>query len=55
MQIAYLDEYNRILEMPTFGNSENHAPLQIVDLLCPPSSSRLPRSATAWDTSTTFT
>jgi hypothetical protein len=28
------DEYNRILEMPTFGNSENHAPLQIVDLLC---------------------
>ena len=20
--------------MPTFGNSENHAPLQIVDLLC---------------------
>ena len=28
------DEYNRILEMPTFGNSENHAPLQIVDALC---------------------
>jgi hypothetical protein len=28
------DEYNRILEMPTFGNSENHATLQIVDLLC---------------------
>ena len=28
------DEYNRILEMPTFCNSENHAPLQIVDLLC---------------------
>jgi hypothetical protein len=28
------DEYNRILEMPTFGNSENHALLQIVDLLC---------------------
>ena len=26
------DEYNRILEMPTFGNSENHAPLQIADL-----------------------
>lgn len=28
------DEYNRILEMPTFGNSENHAALQITDLLC---------------------
>ncbi len=28
------DKYNRIIEMPTFGNSENHAGLQIADLLC---------------------
>lgn len=28
------DAYPKILEMPTFGHSENHAPLQITDLLC---------------------
>lgn len=28
------DPYNRILDMPTFGHSENHIPLQITDLLC---------------------
>jgi hypothetical protein len=28
------DAYPRIVEMPTFGHSENHAPLQITDLLC---------------------
>lgn len=28
------DAYDRILEMPTFGHSENHIPLQITDLLC---------------------
>lgn len=28
------DEYDRILEMPTFGHSENHAVLQIVDAVC---------------------
>jgi hypothetical protein len=28
------DEYNRIVEMPTFGNSDNHVALQIADLLC---------------------
>lgn len=28
------DEYGRILEMPTFGHSENHAGIQIADLLC---------------------
>jgi hypothetical protein len=28
------DAYPRIMEMPTFGHSENHAPLQITDLLC---------------------
>lgn len=28
------DAYDRILEMPTFGHSENHVPLQITDLLC---------------------
>lgn len=27
------DEYSRIVEMPTFGHSENHAGLQIVDLI----------------------
>ena len=28
------DAYSRILEMPTFGHSENHVGLQIADLLC---------------------
>ena len=28
------DDYSRILEMPTFGHSENHAGIQISDLLC---------------------
>jgi len=28
------DDYDRILEMPTFGHSENHAILQIVDAIC---------------------
>lgn len=28
------DAYDRILEMPTFGHSENHIALQITDLLC---------------------
>jgi hypothetical protein len=28
------DDYDRILEMPTFGHSENHAVLQIVDAIC---------------------
>jgi hypothetical protein len=28
------DPYCRILDMPTFGHSENHIPLQITDLLC---------------------
>jgi hypothetical protein len=28
------DSYPRIVEMPTFGHSENHAPLQITDLIC---------------------
>jgi hypothetical protein len=28
------DEHGRILEMPTFGHSENHAGIQIADLLC---------------------
>jgi len=28
------DEYDRILEMPTFGHSDNHAGIQIADLLC---------------------
>jgi hypothetical protein len=28
------DTYDAILEMPTFGHSENHAGLQIADLLC---------------------
>lgn len=28
------DRYPRILEMPTFGHSENHVPIQITDLLC---------------------
>lgn len=28
------DCYPRILEMPTFGHSENHVPIQITDLLC---------------------
>lgn len=28
------DEYNRILEMPAFGNSDNHVGLQLTDLLC---------------------
>jgi hypothetical protein len=28
------DEYNRLAEMPTFGNSDNHVALQIADLLC---------------------
>jgi hypothetical protein len=28
------DCYDRILEMPTFGHSENHVPIQISDLLC---------------------
>jgi hypothetical protein len=28
------DPYDRVLDMPTFGHSENHIPLQITDLLC---------------------
>ena len=28
------DAYDRILEMPTFGHSENHVALQITDFLC---------------------
>lgn len=28
------DFYPRILEMPTFGHSENHVPIQISDFLC---------------------
>lgn len=28
------DAYGRILEMPTFGHSENHAAIQITDFLC---------------------
>lgn len=28
------DCYPHILEMPTFGHSENHVPIQITDLLC---------------------
>jgi hypothetical protein len=28
------DEYERILEMPTFGDSRNHVGIQIADLLC---------------------
>lgn len=28
------DPYNRIVEMPTFGNSDNHAGLQVTDLIC---------------------
>jgi Protein of unknown function (DUF3800) len=28
------DEYDRILEMPTFGDSRNHVGIQIADLLC---------------------
>jgi Protein of unknown function (DUF3800) len=28
------DAYDRILEMPTFGHSENHAGLQVADLIC---------------------
>jgi hypothetical protein len=28
------DEHSRILEMPTFGNSENHVGIQLADLLC---------------------
>lgn len=28
------DGYNRILEMPTFGVSDNHAGIQIADMLC---------------------
>ncbi len=28
------DDHSRILEMPTFGHSENHAGIQIADLLC---------------------
>lgn len=28
------DRYPRILEMPTFGHSQNHAGLQIADLVC---------------------
>jgi hypothetical protein len=28
------DRFNRILELPLFGNSDNHAALQICDLLC---------------------
>lgn len=28
------DEYGRILESPTFGHSDNHAGIQIADLLC---------------------
>lgn len=28
------DPYRRLVEMPTFGHSENHVPIQITDLLC---------------------
>jgi len=28
------DPYDRIVELPTFGGSENHIPLQITDVLC---------------------
>lgn len=28
------DSYNRLIEIPAFGHSENHAGLQIADLLC---------------------
>jgi hypothetical protein len=28
------DEYDRVLEMPTFGDSRNHVGIQIVDLVC---------------------
>lgn len=28
------DPFERILEMPTFGHSENHVPIQITDILC---------------------
>lgn len=28
------DHYDRVLEMPTYGHSENHVGLQIADLLC---------------------
>jgi hypothetical protein len=28
------DPFSRIMDMPTFGHSENHVPLQITDLLC---------------------
>jgi hypothetical protein len=28
------DSYSRVLEMPTFGHSENHVGLQLTDLLC---------------------
>lgn len=28
------DAYDRIMEMPTFGHSENHAAIQITDFLC---------------------
>jgi len=28
------DSYNRILEMPLFGHSDNHAGIQIADLVC---------------------
>lgn len=31
---AFGDEYPRIVEMPTFGHSENHAGIQLGDLLC---------------------
>jgi hypothetical protein len=28
------DRFNRVLELPLFGNSDNHAALQVCDLLC---------------------
>src|SRR5690606_19469580 len=28
------DQYNRILELPLFANTDNHAGLQVADLLC---------------------
>ncbi|HZZ42155.1 MAG TPA: DUF3800 domain-containing protein [Tepidisphaeraceae bacterium] len=28
------DEYSRLMEMPTFGHSENHVGLQVCDLIC---------------------
>ncbi|PPE64896.1 DUF3800 domain-containing protein [Caldimonas caldifontis] len=28
------DPYNRIVEVPTFGHSDNHAGLQLTDVLC---------------------